>query len=139
MPTAFILGFNNSKPGSWFEKVYAREVFRFNSTQNCVLAYDALKRHGIDPRPHPNPEVELALRALEREAKLEPDKVPLPPAPQITSLRRNPRIRLFEMEIPSERSAAPAQTASAAAEPKDPTGTVDADATIAPESLKPQL
>ena len=139
MPTAFILGFNNSKPGSWFEKIYAVEVFRFNSTQNCVLAYDALKRHGIDPRPHPNPEVELALRALEREVKLDPDKVALPPAPQVTSLHRNPRIRLFEMEIPSERTAPSPQTAPAAAEPKEATETVDADATIAPESLKQQL
>ena len=32
MPTAFIIGLQNSKPGSWFEKVYAREVFRFNNT-----------------------------------------------------------------------------------------------------------
>ena len=139
MPTAFIIGFNNSKPGSWFEKIYAIEVFRFNSTQNCVLAYDALKRHGIDPRPHPNPEVELALLALKRQVKLEPDKLALPPAPQITLLQRNPRIRLFEMEIPSERTAALAQTAPAAAESENPTATVNAGATIDPESLKQQL
>ena len=139
MPTAFIIGFNNSKPGSWFEKVYSVEVFRFNSTQNCVLAYDALKRHGINPRPHPNPEVELALLALERHVKREPDIVALPPAPQITSLQRNPRIRLFEMEIPSERTEALAQTAPAAAEAEDPRRTVDAGAAINPESLKQQL
>jgi hypothetical protein len=71
--------------------------------------------------------------------KLDPDKVALPPAPQITSLHRNPRIRLFEMEIPSERTASSPQTAPATAEPKDPTETVDADATIASESLKQQL
>jgi len=104
-----------------------------------VLAYDALKRHGIDPRPHPNPEVELALLALKRQIKLDPDKLVVPPAPQLTSLPRNPRIRLFEMEIPSERTASSPQTAPAAAEPKDPTETVDADATIAPRSLKQQL
>ncbi|MEO8426835.1 MAG: hypothetical protein ABI651_06960 [Verrucomicrobiota bacterium] len=139
MPTAFILGFNNSKPRSWFENIYAREVFRFNSTQNCVLAYDALKRHGINPRPHPNPEVELALLALERHVRLEPDKLVLPPAPQITSLQRNPRIRIFEMEIPSERTGPFAQSAPAATGPEDPRTTVIAEAAIDPESLKQQL
>jgi hypothetical protein len=139
MPTAFILGFNNSKPGSWFEKIYAVEVFRFNSTQNCVLAYDALRRHGINPRPHPNAEVELALLALERQVKLEPDKLTLPPAPQITSLQRNPRIRLFEMELPNERTEVVALTAPTAAEPEGPTAAVNAGAMPDSAALKQQL
>jgi hypothetical protein len=139
MPMAFIIGFNNSKPGSWFEKIYAVEVFRFNSTQNCVLAYDSLRLHGINPRPHPNPEVELALLALERQVKLDPDKLALPPAPQISSLQRNPRIRLFEMEIPGERTEVVAQTAPAAAEREGPTAAVNAGAMPDSASLKQQL
>ena len=95
-PTAFIIGLKNARPGSWLEKVYAREVFRFNNTQNCVSAYLALRRHGIDPRPHPNQEVNIMLLSLERPPRPEAEVVAVPPASAPPPLKRNPTIRLFK-------------------------------------------
>lgn len=94
-PAPYVTGFNNARPGSWLEKVFAREVFRFNNTQNCVEAYLALKRHGITPRPHPSQEVNMVLLSLERPPRPEAEKVSVPSAPPPPALQRNPRIRLF--------------------------------------------
>jgi hypothetical protein len=127
MPTAFVIGLQNSKSGTWFEKVYAREVFRFNNSQNCVLAYEALKRHGIKPGPHPNPEIDLALLALQKPIRPEFPPVPLPAAPLATPLPRNKRIRLFEIKEPGAETSEEAQTTS---EPK-PTGQDPGSDTIA--------
>jgi hypothetical protein len=100
-PTAFVIGLKNARPGSWLEKVYAREVFRFNNTQHAVEAYVALKRHGIDPRPHPSQEVNLLLMSMERPPRPEAEVVPVPAAPKPTLPKRNKRIRLFKQdEIP---------------------------------------
>ena len=110
MPTAFVIGFQNSKPGTWFEKVYAREVFRFNNSQNCVLAYRALKRHGIKPRAHPNPEIDLVLLALQKPIRPEFPPMPLPPAPQAPPLPRNKRIQLFQIEEPGAKASGGHQT-----------------------------
>ena len=98
-PTAFVIGLKNSRPGSWLEKVYALEVFRFDNAQHCMEAYHALKRHGIDPRPHPNPEVSMVLISLEHEVRPDPEKVVVPPAPEPPPLKRDSRIRLFESDI----------------------------------------
>jgi hypothetical protein len=95
-PTAFLVGFNNARQGSWLEKVYAREVFRFNNTQKCVEAYQALRRRGIDPRPHHNQEVNILLLSLEKPPRPEAPIVPVPPAPPAAPVQRNPRIRLFK-------------------------------------------
>jgi hypothetical protein len=46
LPTAFVIGMNNARRGTWLEKVYAREVFKFNNAQNCLKAYEILKRRG---------------------------------------------------------------------------------------------
>jgi hypothetical protein len=110
MPTAFVIGLQKSKPGTWFEKVYAREVFRFNNSQNCALAYEALKRHGIKPGSHPNPEIDLALLALQKPIRPEFPPVPLPPAPQAMPLPRNKRIRLFQIEEPGPKATEGTQT-----------------------------
>jgi hypothetical protein len=95
LPAAFVLGLRNSRAGSWFEKVYAREVFRFSNSQNCVQAFQALKRHGIDPRPHPSQEVNVALMSVDRAPRPEAQILPIPPAAQPEPPKRNPRIRLF--------------------------------------------
>jgi hypothetical protein len=95
-PTPFVMGLRNARRGSWLEKVFAREVFRLNNIQNCVQAYLALKRHGIDPRPHDNQEVNIVLLSLEREPRPEPPIVAVPPATKLSALKRNPRIRLFK-------------------------------------------
>ena len=96
LPTPFVIGFRNARPDSWFEKVFAREVFRFNHTQNCVQAYLALKRHGIDPRPHANQEVNIILLSLSRPPRPEAGIVPVAAAAKAAPLQRNPRIQLFK-------------------------------------------
>ena len=96
LPAAFVLGMNNSRPGSWLEGVFSREVFRFNNVANCVRAHDILKlRHDIDPGLHREAEVNLALRSHIRAPRPEPAILPVPVAPSAPALRRNPRIRLF--------------------------------------------
>lgn len=94
LPTAFILGLKNSRPGSWLEKVYAREVFRFNNSENCVAAFQALQRHGIDPGIHPSPDVNLALVSLDRRTAPERPVLEVPPAPPPAPVGRDKRIRI---------------------------------------------
>ena len=96
LPAAFVIGMNQSRPGSWLERVFSREVYRFNNVANCVRAHDILKlRHDVDPGLHREAEVNLALRAHVREARPEPAILPVPEAPPPPPLQRNSRIRLF--------------------------------------------
>ncbi len=94
LPTGFVIGLEHSKPGSWLEKVYAHEVFKFNNAENCLKAFNALMRHGIDPRPHPSPDVNIVLLSLERSEAPEPSKLEVPTAPPPPPIERNPRIRI---------------------------------------------
>lgn len=95
MPTAFVIGFSHARPDSWFEQIFAREVYRFNNTQNSLAAFKALKRHGIRPPAHPNPEVDLAILAIERPLRPEASILPVPPGEPAPPLQRNPSIQLF--------------------------------------------
>ncbi len=95
-PTAFVVGLKNARPGSWLEKVFAREVFRFNNSQNCMDAYAALKRHDIDPRPHTNQELNILLFSMEKPPRPDAAILAVPHAPPAPPLKRNPRIRLFK-------------------------------------------
>jgi hypothetical protein len=96
LPAAFVLGMHNARPGSWFEKVFAREVWKFNSVVNALEAHEVLAlRHDERPSMHPVPEVNLALLASLREPPPEPQIVPLPPSEPRPTLKRNHRIRLF--------------------------------------------
>jgi hypothetical protein len=122
-PVAFVLGLKNAAPGSWLEKVYAREVFRFDNAHNCLQAYAALQRHGVEPPPHPNAQINLLLRSLAREAKPDPGRLELTAAPQ-PALKRHPQIRLFES----------AQPASA---PPDPTSPSPPQSEAANSSAQP--
>ena len=94
LPTAFILGLKNSKSGSWLEKVYAREVWRFNHTENCVKAFLILQQHGINPGLHNNSEVNLALFTKERQVASERRPIEVPVAPPVQTLQRDTRIRI---------------------------------------------
>ena len=67
-PAPFVIGMNNAQPGSWLERVYAREVYRFTNVDNCVRAYQVLRRHGLTPGPHPRDEVNRLVSALGEEA-----------------------------------------------------------------------
>jgi hypothetical protein len=94
IPTAFVIGMENSREGSWLEKVFAREVFRFNNAQQCPKAYMILKRHGVNPGPHASPAINLVLISQEHEIKPDPAKVEVPQAPQAPKPERNERIKL---------------------------------------------
>ena len=94
LPTAFQIGLTHSKPGSWLEKIYAREVFRFNNVERCMRAFEVLQRHGIDPRPHHNPDVNTALMSLDRGAAPDPSLMQISPAPPPSPPKRNERIKI---------------------------------------------
>jgi hypothetical protein len=111
-PAAFVIGFKNARRGSWFEKVFAREVFRLQNIQNCVQAYLALKRRGIDPRPHPSQEINIVLLSLEKPPRPEPAIVPVPVAPRVSALKRDPRIRLFKRVEMNPGQAVPRTSAA---------------------------
>lgn len=97
LPQPSLLGLRSVKPGSFLEKCFAKEVFKYNNVQNCLYAYKILtERHSFTPPLHQQPEVNLAISNLTREPKPEPAKyeVKSAAAPQRTA--RNPRIKLFE-------------------------------------------
>lgn len=94
-PLPFIVGLENARPGSWLERVYAREVYRFNNIQNCLKAYAILKRHGAPPPPHPNPTTQLAIAATERGVRPEAPVLPVPRGNEPPPIERNRRIQLF--------------------------------------------
>jgi hypothetical protein len=95
-PFPFVAGLGHAREGSWLEKVFAREVFRFNNIQHCVRAYQALRRQGITPKTHPSQEVNAALLALDRPPRPEAEVLAVPPAPEAEAPKRNPQIRLFK-------------------------------------------
>jgi hypothetical protein len=95
-PSAFIMGMNAAREGSWLQKVYAREVFRFNNAENCLKAFAILKSHGIDPRPHKNTEINLLLSAGDQAKRPEPQVIKAPQAAPAPKLERDPRIRIGE-------------------------------------------
>jgi hypothetical protein len=91
---AFIVGMRNARPGGWLEKVFAREVYRFDGVDNCVQAYTILKQHGLKPPPHENQEIRGVLRSLDHQGKPPAQPLAVPKAPEV-EIQRNPRIRLF--------------------------------------------
>jgi len=104
-PAAFLMGLHNARPGSWLERVFAWEVFRFDNAQHCLEALRVLRRHGVNPRLHRNPEIARALLALDREIRPESGMLPLPSAENPASLKRNPGIRLFGGAVPTVSGA----------------------------------
>jgi hypothetical protein len=122
LPAAFAVGLRNAAPGSWLERVYAREVFKFDNLQHCVRAYDVLTRDGAPGPRHGKPEIELALQALRRGPASEKPPMAVPAAPGPLAPRRNPRIRLFagEPEADARGASAPGPAAAAGAAATEP-------------------
>lgn len=112
LPAAFVVGMYSARPGSWLEKVFAREVYRFDNGQNCVAAYRILEeRHGITPGPHKSSEVNLTLLSLRRVVRPPTAPIPIPAAPDFPPPRRNRRIKLFGgAPEPAPRAPAPQLT-----------------------------
>ena len=105
---------------------------RRDHARNCLIAYEVLRRHRIDPRPHRNPEVNFLLLSLERELQPAPEPVPVPPGTPSAPLKRDPRIRLFDMDEPVDTPADPSGSAA-----EDASGTADAPV-AGPTKLEPR-
>ncbi len=130
LPAAYVIGMNNARPGSWLEKVFAKEVWRFNNIANCVRAHDLLKlRHDLDPGAHPEPGVNLALMSHLRVPNAELPPLPVPVAPPAPPPPRNHSIQLFPgadavvSTAPAPDEPRPAETEAeteAVAEPQTP-------------------
>ena len=59
-----------------------------------MRAFEVLQRHGIDPRPHNNPDVNTVLMSLERGGGETPEVMQVAPAPPPPTLKRNERIKI---------------------------------------------
>jgi hypothetical protein len=106
-PAAFLMGLKNARPGSWFETYCALRVFRFDNASHSLDAYRILRKHGIDPRPHKNPEINALLLALERRPTPAPAPILLTSHAEIVVPRRDPRIRLFGGSSEARRNDLP--------------------------------
>ncbi|HMO64949.1 MAG TPA: hypothetical protein PKE47_06960 [Verrucomicrobiota bacterium] len=95
LPGAFVVGLKAARPGSWLERVFAREVWRFDNAENCLRAWKILTARGLDPGLHRRPEVNLLIHSVRREKLPDPALLALPAAPPPAPPARNPRIRLF--------------------------------------------
>lgn len=96
LPAHFLIGLQQARPGSWLEKVFAREVFRFSNLQGCLHAREVLRlNHRLDPGPHENPEINLAILNAGREERPPLPPVHLPMDQPTPPLGRNAKIRLF--------------------------------------------
>jgi hypothetical protein len=124
-PAAYVTGLKNARTNSWLEKVFAREVFRYSNAQNCVQAYLTLRRHGIDPRPHPSQEVNIVLLSLERPPRPEAEIIAVPSAPKAAPLKRNLRIRLFKQKHEDQEEAIVAHAEAPIPEPASALGPTD--------------
>lgn len=105
LPGAFVVGLKAARPGSWCEKVFAREVWRFDNAENCLRAWKILIARGLDPGLHRRPEVNLLIHSVQREKLPDPARLALPAAPAPAPPPRNPRIRLFTGADPDASSA----------------------------------
>ncbi|MGV3771884.1 MAG: hypothetical protein ACO1QB_03220 [Verrucomicrobiales bacterium] len=94
LPAGFAIGMRAAKEGSWFQKIYAREVFRFNNAENVIAAYRILRQHGIDPRPHANTDINLVLLSEEQVAKAPPEKLKVKETRPILNVQRDKRIKI---------------------------------------------
>lgn len=95
MPGAFVLGLNQARAGTWLEKVFAREVWRFQNAENCLRAWKILKARGVAPDLHPSAEVNLLIQSQTREAPPPASVLAVPPAPSAPPPKRNAAIQLF--------------------------------------------
>lgn len=131
LPGAFVLGLNHARSGSWLEKVFAREVWRFDNAANCLRAWKVLRERGIEPNLHPRPEVNLLIQGQTRVVPPPPLPMAVPTAAAPPPPKRNERIQLFQSAVPAvQPSGTPAgqgqETPAATAIPPEPGAGSDA-------------
>ncbi|MCC6234944.1 MAG: hypothetical protein IT580_20035 [Verrucomicrobiales bacterium] len=105
LPGAFVLGLNHARPGSWLEKVFAREVWRFQNAENCLRAWKILQARGVTLDLHPRAEVNLLIQSQQRIAPPPATVLEVPPAPEIPLPKRNEQIRIFAPAAATSTSA----------------------------------
>jgi hypothetical protein len=120
-PAAYLIGLKNAQPGSWFERYCALHVFRFDNASNSVAAYRILRKHGMDPRPHRNAEINAILLSLERKPSTTAAPIALQLATAQPKLQRDRRIRLFDagLAVPPHETR-PQSTGPRQPAPEDP-------------------
>jgi len=97
-PTSYNIGMRHAKRGSRLERIFAKEVWRFDNVQNALLAHEALQRHGIEPPAHTNSLVMWQLALREQKEIPMRDPIAVPPSGPPPPLKRNPLIKLFQGE-----------------------------------------
>lgn len=113
LPAAFILGFNQARPGTWLEAVFAKELWRFDNAENCLRAWRVWHARGVNLGIHRRPEVNLLVLSIQREKLPDPTPLNLATAPPVPPPQRNPKIRLFD----GAPSAAPEASATVPSAP----------------------
>jgi hypothetical protein len=94
-PAPFVLGLRNSLEGTWLQKIFAQEVFKFDNSRNCVDAFRILEKHGIDPRPHHNPHINLILMSINKPVPEDREALHVPVSDAPPPISRDRRIKLF--------------------------------------------
>ncbi len=114
MPAAFVIGLKNAQPDTLLERLFAQEVYRFNNAYNCLLAYQVLQRHRIDPGVHRQAEINIFICSLQRQEAPERSALALPTAGPAAKIKRNSNILLFEgvEELPTPVNTPPPEDTS---------------------------
>lgn len=107
LPSGYLIGMRNAKRGSWLEKMFAREVYRFDNQQNCVEAKEVLQRHGLGVGRHWSEEINLGILAGRKRNRPAPPTLSLPQVSHTLNSRRNPKIQLFRGADPKPAIRSP--------------------------------
>ncbi|MEW6160111.1 MAG: hypothetical protein AB1813_21990 [Verrucomicrobiota bacterium] len=94
LPMGYLFAMRCARQGSWLERCLARRLFRFPHLQIVLEARAVLNRHGVDPGPHPDREVNRVLLSLNRTPSTTPAPVAVPQKTPSAPPKRNPQIKL---------------------------------------------
>lgn len=94
-PRPFLTGMQQAKPGSRLERIFAREVFRFENAANCAEAAKVLERHCVKPGRHWSVSVNHLLTQRKMAIRPPPEVIGLPRRNTVVPVARNPKIKLF--------------------------------------------
>lgn len=106
-PKPFLTGMKQARPGSWLERIFAWEVFRFENAENCAEAEKVLARHGVKPGRHWSVSINYLLTQRKMILRPPAEIIALPRQNTAVPVRRNPKIKLFRRASATSRKAAP--------------------------------
>ncbi len=111
LPRPFLTGMHEAKPGSRLERIFAREVFRFENAVNCAEAEKVLDRHGIKPGRHWSVSINYLLTQRKMVLRPPADVIALPRHNKQVPVPRNPKIKLFRRAGSTNSKVSPATPA----------------------------